>query len=97
MSGYTYISELLAVFLLFKFLPVPINFDVLLVRCDDFVLDFVSSLLLVFLFEHSAVVLSEVRVRFYASDCLISVTAHLLKVTCKSINTIIVKVNMLIT
>ena len=79
--GFTYLCELLAVLLLFQLLPVPINLDVLLVRCDNFVLNFVASLLLLLLLKHAAVVLSGIGVRFDTSNGLISVTAHLLKVT----------------
>ncbi len=48
-DGDAYLGELLAIFLFFKLLPVPVNFYVFLMRLDDFVLDLVSSFLFIFL------------------------------------------------
>lgn len=41
-----FLIELLAVFLLFEFLPVPIDFDILLMRRDNFILNLIGSFLL---------------------------------------------------
>jgi hypothetical protein len=60
--------QLLAVFLLFKLLPVPIDLNVLLVGGDDFVLDLIGSFAASFLFLDAASVFSFVSVRFYLSD-----------------------------
>lgn len=50
----TYLIKFLAIFFFFKFLPVPVNLDILFMRWDDFVLNFVGSLLLVLLLEGAA-------------------------------------------
>jgi hypothetical protein len=64
----TYIGKLLAVFLLFKLLPVPVDFNVLLVRGDDFVLNFVGSFLFLLFFEVATLVLGVVSVSFDSGD-----------------------------
>ena len=64
----TYIGKLLAVFLLFKLLPVPVDFNVLFVRGDDFVLNLVGSFLLLLFFEVTTLVLGVVGVSFDSGD-----------------------------
>jgi hypothetical protein len=64
----TYIGKLLAIFLLFKLLPVPVDFNVLLVRGDDFVLNLVGSFLFLLFFEVATLVLGVVSVSFYSGD-----------------------------
>ena len=62
--------ELLAVLLLLKFLPRPVDLDVLLVRGDDFILNFLGTLSLQFLFADAALVLELIRVCAHLSDDL---------------------------
>ena len=64
----TYIGKLLAVFLLFKLLPVPVDFNVLFVRGDDFVLNLVGSFLFLLFFEVATLVLGVVSVSFDSGD-----------------------------
>lgn len=75
----TYFSELLAVFLLFKLLPVPVDFDILLVRLDHFILDLVSSFLLGFFFVTSASAIKLLRIGLDFDDAFLSLAADLLK------------------
>ena len=51
------LSKLLTVFLLFKLLPSPINLNILFMRCDDFSLNFICSLLSHLFFLDSSLVL----------------------------------------
>ena len=77
----TYISELLAVFLLFKLLPVPVNLNILLMRLDNLILNFVGTLLLVFLFEGTALFVDFLRIDTNLYNLLLSVFSHLLQST----------------
>lgn len=78
-----YLRQLLAVFFLFEFLPVPVNFDVLFVRGNDFVLNFVCPLLALLLLVVSAVIFSLINFGFNLSNGLVGVSAHLLDVACQ--------------
>jgi len=69
--------KLRTVFLLFKLLPVPVNFNVFLVRSDHFVLDFIGTVLFVFIFLFASSILNVVDVVFYSGDCFISLESHL--------------------
>ena len=60
--------QLLAVFLLFKLLPVPVDLNIFLVGGDDLVLDLIGSFAAGFLLLDAASVFSFVSVRFYLSD-----------------------------
>jgi hypothetical protein len=71
--------ELLAVFLLFEFLPVPVNFNVFLVGSDDFVLDLIGTLALLLFFLNTALVLNVIGVSFDRSDRLVCLAANLLQ------------------
>ena len=62
-------------------MPVPIDLNVLLVRCDDLVLNFIGSFLLLLLLLVTAFVFGIVSVCFDASDCQVCLSADLLKVT----------------
>jgi hypothetical protein len=53
--------ELLAVLLLLEFLPRPVDFDILLVRGDDFILNFLGTLSLQLLLADAALVLELIR------------------------------------
>ena len=64
----TYIGKLLAIFFLFKLLPVPVDFNVLFVRGDDFVLNLVGSFLFLLFFEVATLVLGVVSVSFDSGD-----------------------------
>ena len=79
--GLTYLIELLAVFLLFKFLPVPIDFDILLMGGDNFILDFVRSFLLGLILKSSAVSFSLIGLSFDRVDRALSLSEELLKIT----------------
>ena len=83
MSGIavTYLRKLLAVFLFFKLLPVPIDFDILLVGLDHFVLDLVGSLLFILLFRGAALLVESLSLGLDANDCLFSLSADLLEHT----------------
>ena len=60
--------QFFAVFLLFKFLPIPVDLNVFLVGSDDFVLDLIGSFTAGFFLLDAALVFSFVSVRFYLSD-----------------------------
>ena len=78
----TYVGKLFTIFLLFEFLPVPVNFYVLFVRCDDFILNFICSLLFLLFFLIAAILFGVVRVGFDFCNSLVSLPANLLKITC---------------
>jgi len=61
--------EFFAVFLFLKFLPVPVDLDVLLVGGDHFILDLVCAVTSCFLLVDATLVLVLVRVRLYLGDC----------------------------
>ena len=84
MSGIavTYLRKLLAVFLFFKLLPVPIDLDVLLVGLDHFILDLVGSLLFILLFRGAALLVESLSLRLDANDRLFSLSTDLLEHTC---------------
>lgn len=84
-SHTTYLRKLLAVFFLLQLLPVPVDLDVLLMRLDHFVLDFIRTFFLGFLLvaATSAVKLLGVRFDFY--DALFRLPAHLLKNACTNV------------
>lgn len=69
--------ELLAIFLLFEFLPVPINFDIFLVGSNDLVLDLVGTLALLLFFLDAALVLNVISVSLDRCDRLVSLAADL--------------------
>mgnify|MGYP000991432694 FL=1 len=71
--------QLLAVLLLLEFLPIPVDFDVLLVGSDNLVLDLVGTLALLFVFLNAALVFNVVSVGFDLSDCLVCDSANLLQ------------------
>jgi hypothetical protein len=60
--------DILAVFFFLKFLPVPVDLDVLLVGGDHFVLDLVCAVTSCFLLVDATLVLGLVRVRLYLGD-----------------------------
>jgi hypothetical protein len=76
--GDTYLREFLAVFFLFKLLPVPINFDILLVRSNDFILNFVGTLLALLLLIISAVIFFLIDLSLNFGNRPVSLSAHLL-------------------
>ena len=80
----TYLGKLFAIFLLFQLLPVPVNLNVLLVRLNDFILDFVGSLLLVLLLSGAAVFVPLLSLDFDTDDLLLSRLTLLLQLTCMS-------------
>ena len=69
--------KLRTVFLLLKLLPVPVDFNVFLVRSDHFVLDFIGTVLFVFIFLFTSSILSVVDVVLDSGDCFISLESHL--------------------
>lgn len=75
------LSQFLAVLFLLKLLPVPIDLDILLMRLDDLVLDFVSSLLFGFLFAGATVFVQLFRVRLNLNDLLLGPASDLFKGT----------------
>jgi len=75
-------GELLAVFLLFELLPVPVNLDVSLVGSDNLVLNLVRPLLFLLVLRDTAFVLDFVRVRADLSDLGIRLLLQLLKNAC---------------
>ena len=77
----TYLIELLAVFLLLEFLPVPIDFDILLMGGDNFILDFVCSLLLGLILKSSAVSFSLIGLSFDRVDRALGLSEKLLEIT----------------
>ena len=77
----TYLIEFLTVFLLFEFLPVPIDFDILLMRRDNFILDLVGSFFLAFILKSSAVSFSLIGFCFDRIDRTLSLSGKLLKIT----------------
>lgn len=74
------LGEFLAVFFLFEFLPVPVDFDVFLVGGDDLILNLVSAFLALLLFFIAAEILSLVDVGLNTSDRLVSLPTHLFNV-----------------
>ena len=74
-------GQLLAVFLLFKFLPVPVDFYVFLVRGDDFVLNLVCTLFLFLFLLDSASVFGLVGVGLNLGDCQVSCLSNLIQDT----------------
>ena len=79
LSQVTYLCELFAVFFFFQLLPVPVDFDVFLVRLDDFVLDFVRSLLFVTLLGRAALLIGFFGVDLDLHNLLFSASADLLQ------------------
>ena len=75
----TYLIKFFAVFFFFEFLPVPVNLDVLFMRWDDFVLNFVGSLLLVLLLKSAALCLPLVGFCLDLVDGAVSRSDQLLK------------------
>jgi hypothetical protein len=69
--------QLRTIFFLLKFLPVPVNLNILFVRSDDFVLNLVCSFLFVFFLFFSAFVLSVVNVVLNTSNRLICLLSYL--------------------
>jgi len=84
--GFNFLIELLAVFLLFKFLPVPIDFDILLMGGNDFVLDFVCSFLLGLILQSSAGSFSLIGLSFNRVDRALSLSKELLEITSRLID-----------
>jgi len=81
--------QLLAVLLLLEFLPIPVDFDVLLVGSDNLVLDLVGTLALLFVFLNAALVFNVVSVGFDLSDCLVCDSANLLQLAFGFINLLV--------
>ena len=81
----TYIGKFFAIFLFFELLPVPINLDVLLVRCDDFVLNFICSFFFLFFLLVAPFVFGVISVCFDLSDCQICLSADLFEITCSKV------------
>ena len=77
----TYIGELLAILFLFKLLPVPIDFDILLMRLNDFVLDLGGPLAATLLLDATAVILNLFRLCLDLEDLLHGSSAGLLEHT----------------
>jgi len=73
--------KLLAVFFLFKLLPSPINFDILLMRSNDLCLDLVSSFLSLLFLLNTSGIFSCIGVRSDFSDNLGRFSSDLLKET----------------
>jgi len=73
------LSKLLAIFLFFKLLPVPINFDVFLVGLDNFVLDLVRSLFFVAFFSSATFLVSLLGIDLDLDDFLLGLAAELLQ------------------
>jgi hypothetical protein len=71
-------SKLLTIFFFFKFLPSPINFDIFLVTCNDFCLNFVGSFLSHLFFLNSSLVLEIISVGSDLCDDIICGTSNLL-------------------
>lgn len=74
--------QLFAVFLLFEFLPVPVDLDRLLVRGDHFVLDLVAALCFLGLLLLTAFVLGLVGFGFDAADRQVGRATDLLQLAC---------------
>ena len=70
-----------AVFLLFKFLPSPINLNILFVRCNNFSLNFVCSFLPHLLFLNPSLVLKIIGVCSDFGNDFIGSTSNLLQET----------------
>ena len=79
LSQVTYLCELFAVFFFFQLLPVPVDFDVFLVRLDDLVLDLVRSLLLVTLLGRASVLIGQFSVDLDLHNLLLGASADLLQ------------------
>ncbi len=75
----TYLRQLLAVFFLFELLPVPIDLNVFLMGLDHLVLNLVSSLLLVLLFDGAALLIQRLSLVLDTSDRFLGVTSDLLE------------------
>ena len=73
-----YLSELLAILLFFKLLPVPVDFDVFFVGDENLVLDLVSSFLFIFLLKSASVFVKLLSVSLDLDDSLLSVDSDLL-------------------
>lgn len=71
--------ELFAVFFLLELLPGPVNLDVLLVRGDDLILDFLGSFSLHLLLADASLVLEPVGVRTDFGDDFARLPLHLLE------------------
>jgi len=84
--GFNFLIELLAVFLLFKFLPVPIDFDILLMGGDNFILDFVCSFFLGLILQSSAGSFSLIGLSFNRVDRALSLSKELLEITSRLID-----------
>jgi len=82
----TYSGQVLAVFLLFKLLPVPVDLDVLFVTGDDFVLDLVGTLLAVLVLDVATIVFRFFGVLLNFGDHLRSVVSRLLQQVCSNTN-----------
>lgn len=80
-KGDTYVSELLAILFFFQLLPVPVDLNVFLMGLDDFVLDFVRTLLLVLLFEGATLTIYLFCVNADLRNSLLSFLLNLLKGT----------------
>jgi len=79
-----YLSQFLAVFFLFKFLPVPVDFDVFLMGGDDFILNFIGALLALFLLLITTQILGLIDIRLDTRDRLIRLPTHLFNVAWNS-------------
>ena len=75
--------QLLAIFLFFKFLPVPVNLDVLLVTSDDLVLDLICAFLAVLVLDIATIVFRFFGVLLNFCDHLRCVILGLLQEVCK--------------
>lgn len=73
------LSQLLAVLLLLKLLPVPVNLNILLVRLDDFLSDLVLTLNFLLGLQGTTVILDLFSVGLDGDDVLHRGSLHLLK------------------
>jgi len=77
----TYVGKFFTIFLFLELLPVPIDFNILLVRCDDFVLNFICSFFLLLFLLVAPFVFCVIRVGFDLGNCQICLPADLFEIT----------------
>jgi hypothetical protein len=86
LNAATYSGQVLAVFLLFELLPVPVNLDVLFVTGDDFVLDLVGTLLAALVLNVATIVFCFFCVLLNFGDHFRGVVSRLLQEVCSNTN-----------
>lgn len=72
--------KLLAVLFFFEFLPVPVDFDILFMWGDNFILDLIGTVSSLLFFLNTTFVFCFVGVCFDLCDCQVCLTAYLFKV-----------------